>query len=262
MWPLILDTKDFVLPTYLLVNSLVFSLGIIWIYKRAEVAKLNQSRVLDVALAAMIGSFLGSKSFHIFFEQPEFYFKNPSMIFQLWYGGFVFYGGLGGGLLAAYLMSRRRQLRMPELLDLSAPVLAAGYAIGRLGCLAAGCCYGKPTDSFLAIFYPSGAEAPHGMGLHPTPIYSTLWETFVCVFLITLEKRQTLNHQGQLFGVWLILHGLGRGVIEQFRGDFRGNPFLNLSVSTWLSLVAIAFGIWLLRKKEQNASTTISTRDL
>ena len=270
MWPLLIHTDTWALPTYIVVNSLAFSLAVLWIYLRAPKAHMDQNKVLDVTLAVMIACFVGARLFHIVLEEPRFYWEHPSFIFKFWYGGFVYYGGALGGFLAASIMTRRLGLSFFAVGDLFAPVMAGGYALGRLGCLAAGCCFGAPTTMPWGIHFPPGVEAPTGIALHPTQIYSSLWSALLAVLLLVLEKRPRQGHspfgaQGQIFGVWMALHGLGRLIIEQFRDDFRGPTLFNLSVSTWISGFFIIGGVYIVGtfrnperiEKKQNASAAV-----
>ncbi len=254
MWPLLFDSSGFAIPTYIVVNSLVFSLGIVWIFYRAVARKFDPNAVLDISLVAMIGCFVGARGAHILIEHPEFYSKHPEMIYKFWYGGFVYYGGAVGGFIGAAAVCWRKKLDFLRHADLFSPVLAAGYALGRLGCLAAGCCFGRPTDLPWAIYFGQGVEAPAGVGLHPTQIYSSLWEASVFAVLLVLEKRIWGRTSGRIFGIWLIGHGFGRALVEQFRDDFRGPTPFNLSISTWMSFVAIVIGLAvLLRTKKAKA---------
>jgi len=258
VWPILYQTPSFFIPTYLAVNSLAFCFCILWVFFRAKALNHNQNAALNLSLTAMIGTFIGARLFHIIFERPSFYLLNPSLIFQFWIGGFVFYGGLGMALVLCYLHCRLKGYNFLVYADLFAPVIAAGYAVGRLGCFFAGCCFGRQTDLQWGVVFPSGVEAPPGIPLHPTQIYSSLWEFGVLAALLILERRSEFkNRTGRVFGMWLILHSMGRGLVEQFRGDFRGRAPFNLSISTWLSIVALAAGIYLLGlKRNKNASTT------
>lgn len=257
MYPTLFQTESLTVPTYLVINSLIFCFGIFWIYRRSKLFNLSQNAALDLSLVAMMGAFIGSRSFHIFFERPEFYFHNPSFIFKVWYGGFVYYGGFFVALLFCFLLCLRRHYDFRAYADVFAPVLALGNSVGRLGCLLAGCCFGRPTTLPWGIKFPFGVEAPPGIELHPTQIYSSLWEGLIFIVLIVLERRRVFKRaSGHLFGLWLLFHAVGRAIIEQFRGDFRGATPFNLSLSTWLSGLALFIGIYLLStKRNTNAST-------
>src|SRR5579871_1947950 len=98
MWPFIIQTSSWALPTYVALHSVVFSLGILWAYGRASARGLKQNDVLDVGLAILLGGFIGARAFHILVEQPHFYWAHPTFVFRVWYGGFVYYGGaIGAG---------------------------------------------------------------------------------------------------------------------------------------------------------------------
>jgi phosphatidylglycerol:prolipoprotein diacylglycerol transferase len=255
------------ISTYLLLNSFVFSLSVIWIFFRAPKFKLNRSDVLDVTFSGMVGAFIGARLFHVFFERPEFYFANPSYVFKFWYGGFVFYGGLIGGAVFALFACRYKKI--PPLLfgDLIAPILALGYSVGRIGCFAAGCCYGSHTDVFWAVQFPQGVEAPAGIGLHPTQLYSSLWSFIGFVIILCIEKlKLSFIHKqaGRTFGIWLAFQSVGRFIVERFRDDFRGPTVFNLSISTWMSMAAFVVAVLLLtnkdKKETQDASSPPTTR--
>jgi phosphatidylglycerol:prolipoprotein diacylglycerol transferase len=253
VWPIILHTSSFDIPTYLVIIAITFCLSIFWVVKRAEHFDLAPNTVLDICLLIMISSFVGSRALHVLYEQPRFYFEHPDYILKIWYGGFVYYGGFILTLLTGAFYCRWRKLDFNTYADLFAPVFAAGYAVGRVGCLAAGCCYGRPTTLPWGITFPEGDEAPAHISLHPTQIYSTLWNGALCVVLLVCQRQKNFKlGSGRLFGLWLLFHGLGRVIIEQFRGDFRGAELFNLSISTWLSFIVISTGCVFLIRKGQN----------
>mgnify|MGYP000408300968 CR=1 FL=1 len=233
------------LPTYTVIISLIFSLSVFWLLHRAQ--KLNRDRgvALDLGLVIMICGFLGSRVFHVIYEEPKYYWEEPADIFKVWQGGFVFYGGfLGAWLGGIWFLKKKRQ---PILVwhDLLAPIISLGYSLGRLACLAAGCCYGKETYLPWGIRFPLGVEAPTGISLHPTQLYSSIWEFLVFLVLITLESRPLKNNRipGVLFAIWLTLHALGRLVMEYFRMDARGPSFLGLSISSLISLILLVCAV-------------------
>src|SRR5690606_9254272 len=90
----------------------------------------------------MIGGFVGARLFHVFYEAWDVYRDNPWLIVQFWRGGFVFYGGFAGALVAAWMTLRLKKESFLEWANFFAPVIAVTYAIGRIGCFLNGCCYG------------------------------------------------------------------------------------------------------------------------
>ncbi len=255
MWPYLPGPDGFI-PTYYVLTSLAFALSVLWVTKRAKLKKIDVTTVMDISLCLMIGGLIGGRLGHVLFEQPTLYIKNPLGIFKFWYGGFVFYGGFIGALIATLILKKFKPFDFLSMADLFTPVVAFGYGLGRLGCLFAGCCFGKPTALPWGITFPSWGDAPSGIALHPTQIYSTVWEWSALCVLMVIEKRCTRVSAGFLFGVWLILHGLGRGIIEQFRDDFRGQNVFNLSVSTWISIGLIGTGIYLTHTKRNSNSVS------
>lgn len=200
-----------------------------------------------------------------------------------WTGSVVFYGGVMGALALSAIWCRRAGVAFWPAADQIAPFLALGHAIGRLGCIAAGCCYGAEcgTDFALGIRYPEGslawaaqvAAGAEGMGsgtaarpVHPTAAYEALAELALAVSLLMLRRRR--HAPGAIFGAWLLGYGLLRAALEAFRGDaVRGHlfevrlpaladvlslapdtPFL-LSTSQLVALVSMAAGVWLLVRR-------------
>jgi phosphatidylglycerol:prolipoprotein diacylglycerol transferase len=251
VWPNIYQVGSLSLPSYLVINSFAFCLAIFWAFKRAGKAGLNQNATLDLGLIIMVSGFIGSRLLHVLIEEPKFYSANPTYILKFWNGGFVYYGGFFAAFFGCYLFCSKRNYNFRAYADLLAPVLAGAYAIGRLGCLAAGCCFGTPTNLPWGIVFPQGSEAPSGIKLHPTQVYFSLWEAILCVTLLILQKKKVFaSGKGKYFGLWLVFHALGRAFLEQFRGDFRGQKIFNLSLSTWLSALAVGLALFILIPKE------------
>lgn len=203
---------------------------------------MDHKFALDLGLAFMIGAMAGSRLFHVFYERPDIYLEDPLRVFQVWRGGFVYYGGFIGALvLCLALLKARKQPFLPWA-DLFAPVLSFGYALGRIACFMAGCCFGRECHYPWAVHFPEGVEAPAGVPLHPTQLYASFWEWAVLALLLTLERKKRLP-VGGLFFTWLIGHGAGRIVMEIFRADFRGPQALGLSISTLISLALVIAGV-------------------
>ncbi len=241
----VIGSIGFQIPTYLLIISLTYCFGILWVLKRCEKLSLPKNLALDLCLLIMISGFVGARLFHVIFEYPQMYIKDPIRILYFWHGGFVFYGGFICAFGAGVLLLVKRKLKPGPWLDLFAPVGSLGYAIGRLSCLAAGCCYGKETSLPWAMHFPPGVEAPHGVGLHPTQIYSFLLALFTTLALLLLEKKKVFSGTGFLFGIWILLMGINRLITEQFRADWRGEDIFSLSLSSWISIVLILSGLLL-----------------
>jgi phosphatidylglycerol:prolipoprotein diacylglycerol transferase len=153
-------------------------------------------------------------------------------------GGLVWYGGAIGGALAVVAWAWYRGMLNLALLDLCAPPLAIGYAIGRIGCQLSGDGdYGQPWDGPWAMSYPDGT-VPTDVPVHPTPIYETLAMGFVAYGLWRLRDR---FRPGILFALYLILAGLERFLIEFIRRN--EDVALGLTQAQLFSIVMIAAGV-------------------
>ncbi len=243
MFPLIQLGPDFFIPTYFFWISFTYSLCFIYLTYRAE--KLDMPRVLalDVAFAAMAGGFVGARLFSVFYEEWPYYRAHPLEIVKFWHGGFVFYGGLFGAIAAAFILLWIKKEKFWPWADLFAPILSLGYAVGRIGCFLAGCCYGKLCTLPWAITFHH-SWLPQGPR-HPTQLYACFWE-FTVFYFITRFERQIRNRSsraGYFFSTWLALHAIGRIIMEHFRDDDRGPAILGLSISSIISLGLIAFAL-------------------
>ncbi len=223
------------LPTFFLVNAVIASVAFLWVMARAEKSKTDLRFVADLTLILMITALVGARLFHIFYENFDFYQNHPWNVFFLWEGGFVFYGGLIFSVLGGISFAKYRHQDPIEYFDLYAPVISLSYALGRIGCLLTGCCFGKYCELPWAI-----------SGRHPTQLYSTIWELGVLCILLSLEQKSP-RPRTLIFATWMLLHSLGRFLIEFLRDDFRG-PTVFLSVSSWISLGLFTLSaIWLFR---------------
>ncbi len=233
-------------PTYFIILSSVYCFGIYFLSIRAQKMKMSLSHAMDLCLIGMVFGFIGARLFYVFYQEWEYYSAAPLEILKFWKGGFVYYGGFVGGGLACFGFLKFNNLKVGEWADLVAPVLCLCYGIGRLACLAAGCCYGANCDLPWAIQIGDSE-----VYRHPTQVYAFLYEFLFFIILILLEKRSLLKKkwgQGQLFAFWLVAHGGGRILMEHFRADQRGQFVYSLSISTWISIGLMSLGLYFLFK--------------
>lgn len=232
------------LSIYFIFLSLVFTLVVPLIVRRAQSLNLSSLTALDLYLFVLAGSFLGSRLFYVFYQEPDFYLKNPMQILYFWNGGYVFFGGFMGAVLSGLLFCKIKKEKPEEWLNFSIPVLSLGYAVGRLACFLSGCCYGRELNAWWAIFM-------HQAYRHPTQVYAALME--ICIFglLLFIEKKRGFRAR-LVLPVWLLLHGLARITMECYRADPRGGELFGMSVSTNISIVLIVCGSILLIFKLKN----------
>lgn len=247
MYPFIHLAHGLEIPTFFLVISIVVSVSLIWVSKRAARADLPIHKVLDLSLVLMIAALVGSRLFHVFYENPEYYQNDPKKIFFLWDGGFVFFGGAFLAFFSAWVYFKvTRTENRGEYFDTFAPVLAFAYGFGRIGCFLAGCCYGGVCALPWAV-----------NGRHPTQLYALLWESAALMILLGVEKVPRterpifLRRSGDLFVLWVALHTSGRLLMESYRDDFRGQTFAGLSISTLFCLLLLVAVILLFFRKRK-----------
>jgi phosphatidylglycerol:prolipoprotein diacylglycerol transferase len=182
----------------------------------------------------------------------SYYASNPSEIFSVatFESAGTFYGGLLGAILAILVYARVQNLPLLPVFDVAAGALPLAHALGRLGCFAAGCCFGKPTTLPWGVTFTSETAAqlagtPLHVSLHPTQLYEAAAEFLNFLLLVWLGARQVFP--GQILGAYFILYGTERGIIEFFRGDpgrtmlFHDSVSLMQIVSAGLVLIGARF---------------------
>jgi len=168
--------------------------------------------------------------------------------------GGVFSGGLIGAFIVAWWFLRKHQMPALATCDAFSPGLALGHAIGRLGCFAAGCCYGKETThwwgvTFTNLLAHANAGTPLGIRLEPTQLIESAAEFIIFGILTWMFARK--KFEGQIFGAYLFLYGIARFFIEFLRADpGRGGPYFGDLSGTQLISIGLVLGgglIWYLR---------------
>lgn len=198
---------------------------------RAKRKEMDEDIVFNLIIIAIIFGFLGAKIMYLIVEFKSFW-ADP--LGQLLSGsGFVVYGGIIGGAAAAFIYCRIKKVSFLKHFDLFMPSIALAQGFGRVGCLGAGCCYGKETESFLHIVFHNSPLAPNNVALIPTQIYSSLGNFAIAgILLLYANKDRRLGNTGLLY---MALYSVFRFGIEFFRADHRGavGPF---STSQFISI--------------------------
>jgi phosphatidylglycerol:prolipoprotein diacylglycerol transferase len=226
----------FALHTYGLFVAAGFLLGIAWSMREARARGLNPDIVSDLGFYIILGAIIGARVLYVLIN-PAYFWNNPLEILMFWKGGLVFSGGV--------------KKEDPWLwMDVLAPGIGLGEAVGRIGCLAAGCCYGAVCDLPWAItFFDPESLAPLHVPLHPTQLYHTL--AGLACFAATLALKSRTRNTGQLMGIFLALFGSFRFIIELFRADYRGD-FGPISVTQVIALGAVCLGLFIIQHRRRN----------
>jgi phosphatidylglycerol---prolipoprotein diacylglyceryl transferase len=198
----------------------------------------------ELIFAGLAGGLIGSRADYVIQNWDK---VSDDLLGNIFSGtGLVWFGGLVGGAAGVLLWARWRGFLGLVLLDLCAPALALGYAIGRIGCQLSGDGdYGTASDLPWAMAYPDGT-VPTTEEVHPTPVYETLAMGFVALGLWQLRDR---FRPGVLFALYLVLAGAERLLVELIRRN--DSVVAGLTLPQLVSVGMIAAGsVWLLRVRD------------
>lgn len=208
--------------------------------KRSKKIGYNEEHIFNMSIVGIIGGILGGKLLYIIVD-IKYIIENPEMLKDLG-NGFVIYGAIIGGALAIYLYCKKKNWDVLKMFDLVIPSVALAQGFGRIGCFLAGCCYGKPTKLPIGVVFTNSPFAPSNIHLHPTQIYSSIFDFLLALFLLWYSGKS--EKSGRTFSLYVIIYGVGRIIVEFLRGDPRGNVFI-LSTSQFISVFSIIAGILL-----------------
>ncbi len=224
-------------PLTLQTFGLMFALGFVasgWlIHRRLNELGASEDWAYEIVIAAAVGGIVGAKLWFSVFE-------NEWSLDQIFSGtGLVWYGGVLGGAAAVIGWAFWRRVISRTTLDLAAPALAAGYAVGRIGCQLSGDGdYGSPTDGWWGMSYENGTvPTPPGVLVHPTPLFEAILIGLLAIVLWRLRDRFA---PGVLFGIYLVASSIERFAIEFLRTN---EPVgLGLTAAQWTSVVLAVIG--------------------
>jgi phosphatidylglycerol:prolipoprotein diacylglycerol transferase len=242
--------------TYGVLLAASYLLGLRLAMSRAKKRGLDSNRVLDLGIYIIIAALVGAKLLLLVVDRDQF--NSIADLFSLVRSAGVFYGGLIASVAVAFWYMNKHRMPFWTTCDTFAPAIALGHVTGRLGCMAAGCCYGTPTDVPWAVVFTNPLAAanvgtPLGMPLHPTQLYEAGAELLILGLLLATEKRGR-PFAGRTFWLYMLLYAISRYVIEIYRGDPRG-MVLGMSTSQFISLIlvplSLAMLVWLRRSTPQ-----------
>ena len=221
----------------------------------------------DIVLAALVGTLIGAKTYYVVLTGDPGAFLSR--------GGFVFWGGFMGSVALCWAVIRYKKLDFLRIADVAGIAIAAGYAVGRTGCWAVGDDYGRPWNGFLATQFPEGAppstvsvmssqfgiDFPPGtnpadvVAVHPTQLYETLMGFMM--FLVVWTLRKHTHREGWLFGVYCIVAGIERFVVEFFRAKDDALTF-GLTTAQLIAIVIFSIGVGLLVTRRGNDAAPLA----
>jgi phosphatidylglycerol:prolipoprotein diacylglycerol transferase len=246
MYPKLISIGSFYIPTYGVLVALGFLTGL-WVTMRlAKRAGMNSENITNLAFYCAIAGVLGAKLFMFLFDLPD-YIRDPSQIFTLetLQAAGVFHGGFIAAFVTAVFVLRHYKMNAFETMDVFAPGVAIGQAIGRLGCFAAGCCWGRECDLPWGVRFRSDFAAPVPLNkiLHPVQLYESAANFLLFALLYRLCSKD--HRPGQVIGLYLVLYSTIRFSVEFFRVHEQSlvGPF---SLTQWISLGLLTLGAGIL----------------
>jgi phosphatidylglycerol:prolipoprotein diacylglycerol transferase len=263
MWPTLVKVGNFEITTFGLMMFLAF-IASGWVLARQfRRYALDEELASSMVVAAAIGGIAGAKIYYAIL------FRDWHLIFDR--AGLVWYGGLIGGFLACSWLIWRRRVDYLVAADATAPALAIGYAIGRIGCFLVGDDYGRPTNSWVGIAFPKGAPPTTAAELrnfgvavdpsippdailrvHPTQLYESASAFVMFAVLMWLNRRE--HPRGRVWGAFLIMLGVERFLVEIVRAkdDRFFGPF---TIAQLISVILVIAGsVWALRREREVAA--------
>ena len=268
MFPELVHIGNFALPTYGFLVSLGVLIGL-WISVRNSAKQgIDPDQAWNLGILVVLCGIIGAKILYIVVDWSS-YAAHPSEIFSLntLRAGGVFSGGLLAALAAAIWYIRRHHMPALATCDAFAPGLALGHAIGRVGCFAAGCCWGKETHAFWGVTFKNPIAnayvgTPLNVPLEPTQLIESGVELANFFFLMWLFRRKKFD--GQVIGAYLFLYGIARFFIEFLRGDpGRGEVFGGVMTGTQLISIGLVITgglIWWLKSGVPKSVPARATR--
>jgi phosphatidylglycerol:prolipoprotein diacylglycerol transferase len=270
--------------TYGVLLVVAFLVAITVARKLARRENIDADRMVDLGVYAILGGLVGAKILLLIVDR-DFYSRQFSsilsegggsvgaalsglgsvgavvgtiteMALSLLQAGGVFYGGLIAGVLVALWYMRRTGMQVWRTADVAAPAIAIAHAFGRVGCFAAGCCYGIPTDmpwgtTFTNNYSGTLVGVPLNIALHPTQLYSTLGNLLIFAMLLWAYPRKRFD--GEIFWLYALSYGIFRFVVEFWRGDPRGSLFGGaLSTSQFVAIVMVTVALGMLARLRAN----------
>jgi phosphatidylglycerol:prolipoprotein diacylglycerol transferase len=261
MHPVLIEIGRFKLYSYGLMLALSFWIGILWAARRAPKRGVSADSIYDLSIILILASVLGSRTLYILTHRADYH--SIVDVVALWQGGATFYGGFILALAAALVYLRRKRISFLRVADVCSPSIALGFGFTRIGCFLSGCCFGKPTDSFLGVVFPAHSPAGSlcpGVPLQPTQLYASALGLLTAGLLVLVDRRNRVT--GSTFAFLCIFYGVARFVEDTLRYYEPSSRLgAHLTVSQAMSIGLVAVGIvllWALRRRGARAGRTTS----
>lgn len=255
MFPTLIRLGSFRLATYGVLVASGYLLGIWWLTRRRERMGLTEDDFWSLVYALFFGALLGGKLLYLGVEWRSLLDGSLRPLRDIRYG-FVFFGGVTGSMAGGWLWCRWKGRSFAKYADYFAVALPMGHALGRVGCLSAGCCYGRPTSLPWGVTFtnPEALVSPAlvGVPLHPVQLYESAADLLIVGLCLRVLARVETGaaRPGSGWAVYFLGYSVARFLLEFLRGDDRGQGLLGLSPSQAIAIVVAATASsWLWRAR-------------
>ncbi len=214
--------------------------------------KIDTDNLILLEAYMLIGALIGSKGLYLITAAPYIEWNRifePSYLMMLLQGGFVFYGGLFGGLLMIFLAGKIHKIDAVYYIKRVIFLCPFAHAFGRLACFMAGCCYGIPYHGPGAVVFPENSFAVPGIELFPVQLLESVTLFVISLILGILTLRFESDYTIETY---LILYGIDRFLLEYLRYDEGRGIYGPFSTSQWISLIAVTAAIVVLILRKRN----------
>lgn len=210
--------------------------GVLIAYAREKKLGLPADTTLNLALVGVPAAIICARAYYVLFSW-DYYAAHPEDILRIRQGGMAIYGGIIGGILAGYIYCRVKKINPLTCMDLAAPALALGQAVGRWGNFINQEAYGGAVENPALRFFPLAVKIPDSGWHYATFFYESLWCALIVAVIIVGEKKRLFKRRGDAFWAYLFLYALERTLVEGLRTD---SLYLGpIRISQLLSLAAL-----------------------
>lgn len=233
-----LNIFGFELRWYGLIIALGVLAAVLLACRREKKLGLERDTALNVALVAMPAAIICARLYYVAFSW-EYYAAHPAEILNIRRGGLAIYGGILGGILAGYIYCRVKKISFAAGLDLAAPSLALGQAVGRWGNFLNQEAYGRAVENPRLCFFPMAVQI-EGSWHYATFFYESLWCALIVAFILVAERKRFFRRRGDVFLTYIFLYGIERALVEGLRTDSLYLGPIRISQLLSLALVLLA----------------------
>jgi phosphatidylglycerol:prolipoprotein diacylglycerol transferase len=219
---------------------------------RSKKLEISTDDSIYIFVFGLIGALVGAKILYLLLSVEQIVTDisagyNLNVLFAKYIsGGLVFYGGMIGSFVMAYVMAKAYKADIWEQCKVLIPSIPLVHGVARIGCFFAGCCHGLKADTFISITYTTSQYAPNNTPLIPVQLIEAVFN--LIIFGILSRYNRSTPGKQYLF-TYVVLYVSGRFMFEFLRGDVIRGSWLMLSTSQWISLIIITIILLLLKQK-------------